>query len=162
MSASVKTQPTRLSHGSLALITILDGKQHLWLGQWNDSWEAINFVGGHREHGESYRDCLIREITEELGLLLTRDFRVPAEPTKAIEYTAVSKRTDEWTRYHLMLYSVALTAGVSERLSEDPRNHWLTEQHVDVLETDSGMPVSPTMKLVFAEARLWKDRAVPE
>ena len=158
MPTSVTSQPTRHSYGSVAMITILDGRQHLWLGQWNDSWQAINFVGGHREHGESYRDCLIREITEELGLLLTRDFRIPAEPARAIEYTAVSRRTDEWTRYHLSLYSVALSAGVSDRLSLNPRNHWLTEQQIDAMVTDTGIPISRTMKRVFDEARLWLDQ----
>ena len=38
----------------------------------NDDWVGMNFPGGHVEDGESYTDCVIREVREETGLEIAR------------------------------------------------------------------------------------------
>ena len=50
-----------------------------YLARWNDSWNDFHFVGGHIREDESFRDCCVRETTEEFGLVDGRDFGVAAE-----------------------------------------------------------------------------------
>ena len=38
----------------------------------NDDWVGMSFPGGHVEDGESYNDCVIREVREETGLEIER------------------------------------------------------------------------------------------
>ena len=55
---------------SLAALAIVEqpGDPPRWLVQWNERWQAYSLVGGHKRDDESFRDCLRREVAEELGL----------------------------------------------------------------------------------------------
>ena len=60
--------PLRRSEGGIALIQrTLAGKRE-WLAQWNENWKAFFFIGGHQQGNETFRECVTREIEEELGL----------------------------------------------------------------------------------------------
>ena len=62
-------KPLRQSEGGIAVIRRAgrSGRAE-WLAQWNERWAAFFLIGGHRETGESFRDCVTREVAEELEL----------------------------------------------------------------------------------------------
>lgn len=46
---------------------IVNSKDEILLGYGNNNYQII---GGHKEKGETYKDCLIREIKEETGIII--------------------------------------------------------------------------------------------
>ena len=64
----------RLSEAAVALIRREQDGRTFWLARWNRNWRAYHLVGGHRRPGESFRDCLVREIAEELHLREGTDY----------------------------------------------------------------------------------------
>ena len=148
---------TRESVGSVALICRrADGKRY-WLARWNKNWACYYFVGGHRRDGESYRDCLVREVEEELGLAEGRDYRLGTEPLKHVEYEAWSRSAKARTqykldlfpvktRYNLRVYDVKLRESNEVAALNSWRDvRWLSEEEIQVQRTSDGAPVSETM-----------------
>ncbi len=61
------SQPQRFSRASVALITRTRNGQTEWLLQWNNKWQTMNLIAGHREPTDvNDMACLVREIHEEL------------------------------------------------------------------------------------------------
>lgn len=129
-----------------------------WLAQWNQGWQAYNFVGGHRKLEETYYECAVREVEEELGLQRGRDFSVAAEQRDMLRYQAWSRRANERTNYTIALFELTLLGSATERVNHGPENRWLREDEIRRCITDDGRAVSPTMAQVLTQARLWKDR----
>jgi 8-oxo-dGTP pyrophosphatase MutT (NUDIX family) len=121
-----------------------------WLAQWNPKWGCFNFVGGHRRADESFRDCLLREVEEELGLHRDADFHVGDIPAGRAEFTAWSESATADTAYILELWDVILTPAAAEGVSADPANRWVTSAEVQSGATADGRPVSPTMRRLLA------------
>jgi 8-oxo-dGTP diphosphatase len=48
---------------------VLFGLRAAWKAAWPEHWDAI---GGHIEPGEAVEDALVREISEEIGVTVTR------------------------------------------------------------------------------------------
>ena len=70
----------RNSVAGIALIHCeVEGQKH-WLARWNETWRAFTFIGGNKQEGESFRECLLRRVSEELGLEPDADFQVAEEP----------------------------------------------------------------------------------
>ena len=137
----------RKSVASIALIRREADSQTLWLAQWNEGWKAFNFVGGHKHDDESFRECIVREIAEELGLHEGQDVLVASAPLKHLEYTDVSRRTGEETEYVIELFDVALTgSGVRSKIDSDDSNRWLSEPEIMAEACSDGRPISPTPK----------------
>jgi len=67
-SPTVKAaQPQRIGHSSVAVITRVHHGRTEWLLQWNDKWQAMNLIAGHKETTDANDlTCLVREIHEEL------------------------------------------------------------------------------------------------
>src|SRR5437773_919158 len=78
----------RTSVASIALIQKREQGQTQWLVQWNRNWRCYNFVGGHKHPDEDFRECLLREVKEELGLDEGSDYAVADGPRAHLEYTA--------------------------------------------------------------------------
>ncbi|NIY14612.1 MAG: NUDIX domain-containing protein, partial [Nitrospinaceae bacterium] len=70
----------RSSEGALAWITRDGAMGQEWLTRWNRKWNNRSLIGGHREDGESFRDCLVREILEETGIREGEDYVMSSEP----------------------------------------------------------------------------------
>jgi molecular chaperone DnaJ len=66
----------RQSVAAVALIRRSEAGQALWLAQWNPHWRRYNFVAGHKRPDESFRQCVVRELAEELGLREGADISV--------------------------------------------------------------------------------------
>lgn len=137
----------RQSVAAIALICREQDGQTQWLAQWNDAWGALSFVGGHKNDDESFRECLIREIKEELGLVGERQMLVSAAPVKHLEYSDFSQRAGEETDYTIELFNVSLIGdGVWEMVDANSANRWLTEDKIMACRTHDGRPVSPMPK----------------
>ena len=146
----------RQSTAALALIRREVGPNTLWLVQWNRKWACYNFVGGHTHDGESFCQCVAREITEELSLVEGQDFNVASEPAAHSEYTAWSVSAQQETHYTIELFDVRLRGEqAGEKIDADPLNRWLTEIEIRERRCHDGQPVSETMALLLRKAGLF-------
>ena len=142
----------RQSIASAALIQKEQEGKVLWLAQWSRTWHCFHLVGGHKRPDESFRECLVREIGEELGLREGADYEMAAVPTGHMEFTAWSQRTNEETAYTMELFEVRLHDGPPrEKTEADPENRWLSEAEIRSGRTTDGKPVSPTMAVILGK-----------
>jgi 8-oxo-dGTP pyrophosphatase MutT (NUDIX family) len=139
----------RRSEGALALVLCTEGGRTCLLAQWNARWQALSLVGGHRRPGESFRDCLLREVAEELRLS-PADFTAGDAPLARLEYVAWSEGAAAQTEYVLEVFAVELPGGAAARVSADPANAWLTAGEVRAGRSEDGRRVSPTLSRVLA------------
>jgi len=141
----------RQSEAAVAVIRLVrDGQTH-WLAQWNDKWGAFHFVSGHRRPDETFRECLVREIAEELHLSEGTDYRVWAEAPTHLEFVDFSQSTQTQTRYIMELFNVELSPGVQTMVERNPANRWLSVAEIEAGQTQDGQPVSATMKRLLGE-----------
>lgn len=152
----------RNSVAAIALIQRdIQGHTH-WLARWNRNWNAFSFVGGHKEPDETFRDCLIREVFEELGLEPDADFHVGDAPQSHLEYTGWSDGARAQTAYTMELYPVVLTGDFThETIDHDPENRWLTAAEIQSARTQDGKPISGTMALLLQMAGLLGSSPIP-
>ena len=123
-----------------------------WLTNWNDGWNALNLVGGHKRDGESFRDCCGREVAEELGVVAGVDFRVAPEPESRLDYIADSRRTGEKTAYtHGSVRRRSAHRRGPRPRRRRPRPVWLSEREVRALRAADGRAVSATVEYVLIE-----------
>jgi 8-oxo-dGTP pyrophosphatase MutT (NUDIX family) len=142
--------PRRNSEAAFALISRQDGPEKRWLTQWNRAWGAYNFVGGHRLEGETFRQCCIREVADELGLTPEKDFAVAAERTAHLEYAGTSEGHNQAipTDYTIELFEVKLlTAEARDVIAGNKDNQWfsLQETLAGTCAAD-GRGTSPTLR----------------
>ena len=141
----------RKSLGSIALIRGPDADHKTWLARWNRKWKAYNFVAGHKREAESFRECAIREVAEELGLCPETDFSVSAKPLARLEYAAWSESAKADTDYTHEVFDVELATDDSRRRAEaTPETRWLTSDEIQSRQCADGRPVSTTMATVLA------------
>jgi 8-oxo-dGTP pyrophosphatase MutT (NUDIX family) len=123
------------------------GPRALWLAQWNSRWECFNFVAGHKRPDESFRECVIREIEEELNLREGIDFVVKDEPLAHVEFEAWSESAQANTHYVMELFDVTLTGeSVVGKIDARRENCWLTRSEIRRGRSADGRPVGATMK----------------
>ena len=140
---------------AIALIQRAARGQTLWLARWNGNGNAFSFVGGHKDGDESFRDCLIREVTEELGLEPDADFVVAEQAHSHLEYVAWSDGARAQTAYTMELYPLELTGDFAhEKIDSDPDNRWLGPSEIQATRTSDGKPISGTMALLLEMAGL--------
>jgi 8-oxo-dGTP pyrophosphatase MutT (NUDIX family) len=142
----------RTSEGGIAIVERHFAGRTEWLAQWNDNWKALFFIGGHRQPGESFRECVVREIQEELNLTL-QEFTVAATPAHHVEYKAQSSSAGELTAYVMELFETQLSQSVLARVEQDTRNRWLSEGEIRGLEAHDARPISATIFVLLSLAR---------
>jgi 8-oxo-dGTP pyrophosphatase MutT (NUDIX family) len=145
---------TRRSQAALAVIVRRDAAGRcLWLARWNRRWARFHFVGGHRRPDETFRECLLREVAEELRLTADTDYVAGEGRLARAEYTAWSERARAETHYRMELYRVRLlpTASVA-RAQADPLNRWLTADEIQAGRTADGRPVNESMARLLEQA----------
>ncbi len=147
------SEDLRRSEGGIALIQrTLAGKRE-WLAQWNENWKAFFFIGGHRQGSESFRECVTREIEEELGLT-PADCPVDARPAHHLEYRAISRNAGELTAYTMELFDAHPTLSSMEKIARNPMNKWLDEDEIRRMEAHDARPVSVTIGVLLGLANL--------
>ncbi|MBM4040912.1 MAG: NUDIX hydrolase [Planctomycetes bacterium] len=143
----------RQSLGALALIRKEAEEGTLWLARWNRHWRAYSFVGGHKRPDETFRECVIREVGEELGLREESDRTVAPQPLAHLDYTAWSESAQAETAYTMELFDVELTSDTARRaVDADSACRWLTEAEVRARRCADGQPVSRTMGELLTRA----------
>lgn len=141
----------RLSRSSVALISRRHDGEMRWLTRWNRPWSSLAFVGGHKEGAETYQQCILREIQEELGLVDGLDFTLVAEPRAVLEFDAFSERAQVETGYVMTLYDVLLLdTPETAALDRDPDVRWVTEAEIRARRNAEGLPISPTLARILA------------
>jgi ADP-ribose pyrophosphatase YjhB (NUDIX family) len=115
-----------------------------YLTQWSESWSMFSLIGGHVEPGETFRECCLREVEEELRLQRS-EFTV-GDSLGRIEYEAFSHGCGQMTRYTVELFAVEVRGNVSD----DPTNRWLSEREIATMTTGDGLPVSDQVRIVLA------------
>ncbi len=82
----------------------------------NDDWTGMNFPGGHVEDGESYTDCVIREVREETGLEI-------ASPR--LEGVVNWEDRDTHERTVIAFFRTERFSGTLKEECEEARNLWV-------------------------------------
>jgi len=142
----------RISQAGLAMFKRLGpGSVVEYLTQWNDNWQMFSLLGGHREPDESFRQCCVREVAEELELTPDIDFRVGIEPLQSLrEYTAMSKAAGVETRYRVELFAVELlNRDAVAKVDANVANRWLTETDIRRHTTKEGQPIAAQVEIVL-------------
>jgi len=149
----VRGKTVRESTAAVAIIRREHEGRTLWLAQWNRNWQRYHFVGGHKHADETFRQCVIREIGEELEIAEDQDFLVADQPLAHLDYTAWSEGARQETHYVLELFEVQLLGdSTRQRIEANSRNRWLTEEEIREERCHDGSPVSETMGLLLAKA----------
>jgi len=145
----------RDSVAAIALIRRETNGQTEWLARWNHNWNAFSFIGGHKSDDETFRECLIREVIEELGLEPDADFHVALAPQSHLEYVGWSDGARAETAYTMELYPLELVGDFTqEKIDHDPENRWLAPAEIQSARTLDGKPISGTMALLLQMAGL--------
>jgi hypothetical protein len=129
-----------------------------YLAQWNEGWHAFHLVGGHKRENESFRDCCVREVFEELGLVEGRDVRVAPERRCHLRYVHWSERAQADTDYTVELFDAELLSPAAASVECDANNRWLTESAVRAGRCRDGRAVSATMLRILTLAGLIPDQ----
>lgn len=133
----------RRTSAAFAWIDHLSTSGMLYLCQWNRKWQAFNLIGGHQEPGETARQCVVREIAEELGLADSEDIAVAGEPLARIEFTAWSVPLGEWTAYDMTAFAATIASPAAlARVGENAENRWLSAAELTTGRTDDDRAVS--------------------
>jgi len=150
--------PMRRSISAFALISREVCGKTVWLAQWNRHWQCFNFVGGHQKVDESFRDCIIREIQEELHLYESVDVRVAEQAVASLAYSGWSLRAQQQTLYTTELFCVEIAKPQAlDTIESDRANRWLTEHEILAKHTSDGLPISSTMERLLTRGRQWKN-----
>jgi 8-oxo-dGTP pyrophosphatase MutT (NUDIX family) len=137
----------RQSVAAFALIRREENDQTLWLAQWNRHWNCYNLVGGHKRPDETFRECAIREVSEELQLREDEDYTVAETPTAHLDYEAWSESAGQTTAYTVEVFQVLLNGSLAiDKIDTIPINRWVTLDEVQLGRTADDRRISPTMK----------------
>jgi 8-oxo-dGTP pyrophosphatase MutT (NUDIX family) len=150
VAARSEPSPKRQSVAAFALIQRQEQGQTLYLAQWNLHWRALNLVGGHKRLEESFRECLVREVGEELGLALGGDYEIRDQPPLRLEFDAFSDGAWELTSYTLEIFPVVLNENSAlAKIASNPDNRWVTEAEALAGRCNDSTRISPTMTRVL-------------
>ncbi len=147
----------RNSVAALALIHREVDGQKQWLARWKKNWKSFSFsfIGGTRQDGESFRECLTRRVAEELGLVPEADFQVAEKPHAHLEYSALAEGSRAKTANTIELYSLTLQGDFChEKIDGDADNRWLLPAEIKNSSTNDGRAISGTMALLLEMAGL--------
>lgn len=122
-----------------------------FLTQWSQKWGMYSLIGGHVEPGETFRECCVREVAEELGLTAGVDYTVADQPlAPTVEYVAMSGGSKVETQYRMELYAVELlTQAAQAAVDANPANRWLTVAEIQAERTADDTPISAQVKTNF-------------
>jgi 8-oxo-dGTP pyrophosphatase MutT (NUDIX family) len=141
----------RKSEAGLALITRTVAGKTEFLCQFHEKTRGYFLVGGHREDGESFRDCVIREVGEELNLT-SNDFHVASQPRSALTYMARSRSTGIDTEYFFELFDVQIGDRSLTKIESEPNNRWLSAEEILEMRLHRSQSVSPDLRRILIQS----------
>ncbi len=93
-----------------------------------------------------FRDCLVREVGEELGLALGEDYRLTDQPPVRLEFDAFSESRWQQTSYVAEVFSVELTGHAAlAKIDANNDNRWVSLSEMLAGRCNDGTRVSPTV-----------------
>ena len=120
------------------------------MSRWNVYWRCFNLISGHKLTTESFHQCIVRELAEELGLEAFMDFLVRNRPLAHLEYTDWSKSAQVETAYTIEAFDVEFTSdAVWDRVLTNPRVRALTASEIRAGKCSDGSPVSAAVLRVL-------------
>lgn len=141
----------RQSEGALALIR--DESKDYWLVLWNANWRYYFFPGGHREENESFGECLVREMEEELGLNQNVHYEIKGDPIH-VKYREFSEAAQTETDYEMELFQVRLIGDGCQIIDDNSNLRWLSNMEIFTHQAKDHRPVSPTIRLLLEKSGL--------
>lgn len=138
----------RESLAAVALIRQRAGDQTLYLAQWNEGWQRYSLIGGHKHDDETFRDCLVREVQEELGLTEGTHYRLRDEPLALLQFEAWSERAQKQTAYTFEVFELQLVGPETDMLrliDAKSANRWLSRTEIAAGQTLEGSLISETL-----------------
>lgn len=148
-AAPPRVQKLRHSEGAVALIRGTDRYGRAgWLAQWNEGWGAFALIGGHREDGETFAQCVDREVREELGLAAGGPAGFTVGAALPLTYVAWSRSAACYTDYELHTFDVTLDPARQKAVVDAEKElhlRFLTPEEVSNEQTTDGRKVSETV-----------------
>lgn len=144
----------RESQAAVVLIREQHDAGWRYLCHWSDSWNALHFVGGHREPSETFRECAVREAQEELGIG-PAEIVVEEQPLGRLEYVTFSVSAGVQTFYVIEVFYAAVDATLCHQITLfRPRNHWVSREEIRNGFTLKGLKVSITTDIILTKLLL--------
>ncbi len=137
----------RISDAGIAMISRVNSLGETeFLTQWNQGWNAYSLIGGHVEAGETFRQCCVREIEEELHCTAS-DFELAPYPYATLRFHDFSKAAREETDYHWQVFLTRPSNDLLERLPDDCQ--WVNAHHIRSGRTADGKPIADQVRRVL-------------
>lgn len=138
----------RMSTACVAIVRRESMNGPEWLAQHNTRWGRYFLVGGHEGDGEKKTECMLRELNEELRVAPSD---VELGQHYALNYTAWSTGSWQWTKYKITAIDVSFPDVVLEQITSRPENRWLTPAEIRSERTRDNKLISPTMRFVLKQ-----------
>lgn len=140
----------RRSEASVALICRPERARPRWLARWNRNWQCFYFVGGHKHDDETFRECLEREMREELALASGTHYAVSEGPVARVAYAAESRSAGVETQYVLRVFDVHFVDdAIDDQIVSSQDVRWVTGDEIRACRCADGRPISRTMAFVL-------------
>jgi hypothetical protein len=139
---------------SIALIPHTNGELHSWFCRWRNDEAWFDFVTGERRDGESFRECIDREVRDSLGLQ-SNGFLVANAAQLNMEFAAVLPGQTELCHVAAAFYMVHLYGRASrQNVESHPDGRWLTSSELFAGETADGKRVNPALTYLLKRSEV--------
>ena len=131
--------------GSIALIRHPEELEKLWLAFWDEPRGRFDFVTAERLEGDSFRECLDREIAWALDIRRGKDYIVSSMARLHLEIPSENEGSED--DLHMIEFFVADLYGKRgrEAVRGNDKLHWLMSSEVLDGETEDGRPLNPQL-----------------
>ena len=125
--------------GSVCLLRHPEEVESQWLTIWNESRRRLDFITAERLHGDSFRECIDREIGWVLDLRRGKEYIVSSQARLHLEIPDESGSLTHVLEFFVSdLYGKEGIAAVFE----NPSVHWLTGAEICDGESRDGLPLN--------------------
>ncbi|MFN3157744.1 MAG: hypothetical protein ACE37I_00430 [Rubinisphaera brasiliensis] len=125
--------------GSVALVRHPEDEENRWLLKWSDTELQYRMIIAKRLEGETYRECLDREIAWELELRQNRDYLISNMSRLHIEEILQLDDECHGTFFLLEFFAVDLYGKTSKASVEaNPALRWISTQEILAGQTQQG------------------------
>lgn len=139
--------------GSLALVRQVQDGRTTWLARWHEQSGRYGFIEADRLEGESYRECIDREVAWSLGLKRGKDYIVSSTPRLHLELQSQPPGESEMMWFIVEFYVVDLYGSTAlETIDADAGNRWLTAEELHQGKTSDGIPLSERLTMLLAKS----------
>lgn len=137
----------RTSQAALAIITRVSSfGQTEYLSQWNNAWQAYSLIGGHVEEEETFQQCCIREVAEELECDEQTITATPY-PYATLRFREFSRAAKVETDYHWQVFIVRVSDTTLQQLPADCA--WVGADRIRARFTTDGKPIAEQVHRVL-------------